>query len=170
VHDLGSHSGSAKMQVFSDVMLCRVVNSYRRFEGTTTLLKAVIIFQSTQHNIPEDLTPPASFRIIHTAYTQIFSKYSPQCSHLRTSSGVLEYDLRYDTSNSLLRNITDDSHSALCGNRCSNVPHPQGTRTLLALPLSLVTPFPLNSACLLAVTRVHERKGKTAWTLFKYGT
>jgi hypothetical protein len=78
VHDLGSHSGSAKMQVFSDVMLCRVVNSYRRFERTATLLKAVIIFQLTQHNIPEDLTVPTSLRIICTDFQQISALLSPQ--------------------------------------------------------------------------------------------
>jgi len=75
------------MQVFSDVMLCRVVNSYRSFKGTTALPKAVTILQSKQHNIPEDLTLPTSLRIIHTVYTQIFNKYLPHCSHLRSSNG-----------------------------------------------------------------------------------
>jgi len=62
------------MQVLTDVMLCRVVNSYRRFEGTAAFLKAVNTFQSTQHNISEDLTLPTSLRVIHTVYTQIFSE------------------------------------------------------------------------------------------------
>jgi len=161
VHDLGSHSGSAKIQVFSDVMPCRVVNSYRRFERTTTLLKDVTIFQSTQHNIPEDLTLPTSLHIIHTVYTQIFNEYRPHYSHLRSSN--CSYNMVDGTTPQILSSgISPMTVTRLCAATDTATCH-----FLIAhghsLPFSCRWTLPLgslnsNTVCL-----------RTDSTLFKYG-
>lgn len=143
MHDLDSHSGSAKILVFSDVMLCRVVNIYRRFEGTTTLLKAVTIFQSKQHNIPEELTLPTSLRIIHTVHTRIFNEYRPHCSHLRSSNGP-QNTADGTTPQILSSGISPMTVTQPCAaTDAENVLLPHSTRALFALQLSLATSFRL---------------------------
>jgi hypothetical protein len=77
-------------------------------------------------------------RIICTDFQQISALLSPQ-----KFEWLLEYGWRHDTSNSVLRNITDDNQSALCAHRCSNVLLPQSTEP--CLPYNCRWPLPFGS-------------------------